>query len=222
MPRPRDLDVYTALKSEIADFRVKPGDRLLESELSARFGVSRTPVREALQRLEQEGLIVAPGGVRVVRHFDLREFEDMYKLRVAIELLACEQACERAPDAILCEMRDAWVEWYRGAAEDDDPEYDIAAIEGRVHLGLARLSQNDMLVSTLARINDRIAVIRKMDFLEPERVERTREQHLAILDAIAARDVERAQTLMKAHIEEAQGNISRLVSSALAHAYLEP
>jgi DNA-binding GntR family transcriptional regulator len=221
MPRQRESDVYEALKREITEFKVKPGDRLLETELSARYGISRTPVREALQRLEQEGLVVAQAGGRVARHFDLREFEDMYRLRVAIEQLAVTQACERAPDSAIAQMRDAWDDWYAHAAVNPEDEYDLAEIEGRVHMGIARLSQNEILITTLARINDRIAVVRKTDFLDDGRVQETQAQHNEILEAIGARDDELARQLMKVHIEQAQANISRLLSGALAQAYLQ-
>jgi DNA-binding GntR family transcriptional regulator len=211
--------VYDALKREIAEFRIKPGERLIESELSRQYDVSRTPVREALQRLEQEGLVVALAGGRVARPFDLREFEDIYRLRIEVECLAVAQSCERAPAEAIAQIRGVWDRWYAEAADGDG--YDHSQIESRVHLGIARLSQNEMLIATLQRINDRIVVIRRTDFLEPGRIAETQAQHNAILAAIDERDVEGGSELMRVHIVEAQANISRLVSGALAQTYME-
>jgi DNA-binding GntR family transcriptional regulator len=219
MARARDEEVYATLKDEITHFRVKPGDRLLEAALSARFGTSRTPVREALQRLEHEGLVVSMPGGRVARPFDLREFHDMYQLRVGLERLAVEQACERAIDAAILALKESAAEAFDGG-EGDERRNRFLLAEVRVHMGIARLSQNEMLIATLERINDRISVLRSTEFLDPERVATTRRQHDEILDAIATRDAARGADLMQTHIEEAQTNISRLVSGALSQAFL--
>lgn len=226
MARTKDNEAYDALKRDITHFLVKPGSRLLETELCEQFGVSRTPVREALQRLEQEGLVVAMPGGRVARPFDLREFEDMYRLRSSIECLAVEQACERATDAALEMLRASWDSWYAADAERDEDAYALAEsrleIEARVHMGIAQLSQNEMLITTLERISDRIAIVRKTDFLDAGRIEITQREHNAILEAIAARDVAQATELMRTHIDVTRANISRLVSGALASTYLAP
>lgn len=218
MPRVQDDEVYEVLKQEITHFRVRPGERLLETELSTRFNTSRTPIRGALQRLVQDGLVVAMNGARVARPFDLREFEDMYRMRVAIERLSVAQACERGWEGALTKLRETWDEPLRSG----EPSADAAlAAELRVHMGIAHLSQNELLIATLERINDRISVLRKIDFLDADRVARTSRDHDEILDLIAAREPDRAADLMQAHIEGAQANISRLVSSALSHASLE-
>ncbi|WP_320670120.1 GntR family transcriptional regulator [Patulibacter defluvii] len=224
MARTKDNEAYDALKRDITHFLIKPGARLLETELCERFGVSRTPIREALQRLEQEGLVVAMPGGRVTRPFDLREFEDMYRLRSSIECLAVEQACERATDPALEMLRASWDSWYAADAEREEDAYELAEsrleIEARVHMGIAQLSQNEMLISTLERISDRIAIVRKTDFLDAGRIEVTQLEHNAILEAIADRDAERAVELMRTHIDVTRANISRLVSGALASTFL--
>ncbi len=225
MARTKDNEAYDALKREITRFHIKPGTRLVETELSERFGISRTPIREALQRLEQEGLVVAmPGGGRTTRPFDLREFEDNYRLRSVIECLAVEQACERATDPAIEMLRASWGGWYAEDARREGDVYELAdsrlEIELRVHMGIAQLSQNEMLIATLDRINDRIAIVRKTDFLDDGRIETTQREHSAILEAIAARDVDHAVALMRTHIDVTRANISRLVSGALAATYL--
>lgn len=214
MPRLRDDDVYEQLKHDITYFRVAPGERLVESELSDRYGTSRTPVREALRRLEQEGLVVAMAGGRVARHFDLRDFEDMYRVRMLVEQLSVEQACERAGSRAIANLRDSW-ELPEGR---EDPAQRALACEARLHLGIAELSQNQMLISVLGRINDRIAVLRATDFLAPGRIEAVRDEHNMILDAIAEREPDKAMRLMEHHISEAKENIAHLISNAMSEA----
>lgn len=218
MPRVQDDEVYEVLKEEITHFRVAPGERLLETELSVRFNTSRTPIRSALQRLVQEGLVVAMNGARVARPFDQREFEDMYRVRIAIERLSVEQACERGWAGAVDQLRETWDAPLRG--ESPGAEEALEA-ELRVHMGIARLSQNELLITTLDRINDRIQPLRKIDFLDADRVARTGQDHQQILELIAARDAQQAADLMQTHIEGALANISRLVSGALSQASLE-
>jgi DNA-binding GntR family transcriptional regulator len=209
--RSRNQDAYEALKRDIARFQFKPGERLREEALSARYEVSRTPIRDALRRLEQEGLVKTDGSGRFVREFDVREFEDIYTVRASIERATAMQAAELAPDDAIEALRGAWEQ-----AGDDG--YDVADV--RFHMGVAQLSGNTFAFSTLSQINDRIGVIRMVDFGHEERITITRGEHEAILDAIAAREVEQAGALMEAHIRSAMSNVSTLLTEALATIYL--
>jgi DNA-binding GntR family transcriptional regulator len=208
--RSRNQDAYEALKRDIARFHFKPGERLREEALSARYEVSRTPIRDALRRLEQEGLVKTDGSGRFVREFDVQEFEDLYRVRASIERATAMQAAEVASDAAIDALRDAW--------ETADGGYDVADV--RFHMGVAQLSGNTFAFSTLSQINDRIGVIRMVDFGHEERITITRGEHEAILDAIAAREVEQAGALMEAHIRSAMSNVSTLLTEALATIYL--
>jgi DNA-binding GntR family transcriptional regulator len=210
--RSRNQDAYEALKRDIARFHYKPGERLREEALSERYNVSRTPIRDALRRLEQEGLITTEGVGRFVRQFDVREFEDIYRVRASIERVTAMQAAEVASDEAIAALRDGWER-----AEGDDG-YDLADV--RFHVGVAQLSGNAFAMSSLSQINDRIGVIRMVDFGHDERVVITRGEHEEILDAIAARDAERAGALMEAHIGAAMTNVSTLLTEALATIYL--
>lgn len=209
--RSRNQDAYEAIKRDIARFHFKPGERLREEALSERYAVSRTPIRDALRRLEQEGLITTEGVGRFVRHFDVREFEDIYRVRASIERGTAMQAAEAASDEAIEALRGAW-------EQGDERGYDQADV--RFHVGVAQLSGNTFALSTLSQINDRIGVIRMVDFGHEERIAITRGEHEAILDAIAARDAERAGALMEAHIRSAMTNVSTLLAEALTTIYL--
>jgi DNA-binding GntR family transcriptional regulator len=93
----RATDVYTQLERDIAEFRLLPGDRFTEAEISGRLGVSRTPVRQALFKLQQEGYVevLFRNGWRVLP-FDFNQFEDLYDLRMVLETTAAHRLCEGA------------------------------------------------------------------------------------------------------------------------------
>ena len=211
-------DTYEAVKHDLITFSYKPGERLVEEALSERYGVSRTPIREALRRLEQEQLVIARQGARYVPHFDVAEFEDIYRVRAAIERLAAEQACERASDEELAALRTTWKELLKDASVEGDDAQPHA--DARFHMRVAELSKNAFLIDSLARINDRIWIIRVVDFSTEKRVRAIGREHAALVEAIVDRDPERAGEAMQEHISAAMENVRELVSRALTKIYL--
>ncbi len=216
-PTSRNQDAYEALKRDLTRFDFKPGERLREEALSERYGVSRTPIRDALRRLEIEGLVSSENGGRFVRQFNVREFEDIYLVRAAIECAAVTQACERASDEAIEALHTSW-DTPAPNPEGDEESYDHADV--RFHVGVAELSANASLLGMLAQINDRIWVIRMVDFGSEERIAITRAEHDKIVEAIAERDAQHAARLMNAHINEAMANVSTMMTRALARIYL--
>src|SRR5262245_1323314 len=102
--------VYTEVKNDIFDFRLMPGQRFSENEVSARLGVSRTPVREALYRLGHEGYIeVMSKSGWTVRPFDFEYFENLYDVRAVLELAAIKRLCESDPMPPLTELKETWL-----------------------------------------------------------------------------------------------------------------
>jgi DNA-binding GntR family transcriptional regulator len=210
-------DVYRQLKQSITNFEFRPGARLVEDDLSARYGVSRTPVREALRQLEREGLVVASAGRgRLVRDISLRDYEDVSRVRLALEELAVAQACDRAKDEAVDELRQSW-----DGTRDAPADGSYVFADERFHSGVAQLSNNEFLVDELARVNDRIRIIRLTDFTDEQRIKTVREEHDAILAAILARDCDHATALMRSHIERSHANVRQLIGRALERAYLD-
>lgn len=215
----RDRTPYEALKRDITHFVFRPGERLVEEALSARYSVSRTPVREALRRLEQERLIVPhESGGRCVPHFDIAAFQDIYRVRAEVERLAARQACERASDEEIEQLGRTWDAAFRDDPDSPEGRYDLA--DERFHSGVAALSRNEYLIDCVHRINDRIRIIRMMDFNDPERIPITTGEHRAVLEALAARDADRAGDLLHAHVEQSIQTVRELVSQALERIYL--
>lgn len=210
-------DVYRRLKHSITNFEFRPGRRLVEDELSVRYGVSRTPVREALRQLEQEGLVVAPPGRgRFVREISLRDYEDVSFVRLALEDVAVIQACERASDEAISALQSSW-----DASPDHSADGSYVYADERFHSGVADLSDNAFLRDSLARVNDRIRIIRLTDFTNADRIEIVQVEHQAILGAVLERDVEQARRRMRSHIERSGANVRELIARALEHAYLD-
>jgi DNA-binding GntR family transcriptional regulator len=212
--------LYEQLKSDITHFLFRPGERLVEESLADRYGVSRTPIRETLRRLEQEGLLVSNGSLgRSVPAVDIARFEDVYRVRAAVERLAAEQACERASDEAIAKLRAAWDEPYRTDPSSPEGSYDRA--DERFHVGVAALSENTFLIDSLTRINDRIRIIRLVDFNDPGRIEITTREHHAILSAIEDRNAELAGELIHAHVERSMASVRSLIARALERIYLD-
>ena len=104
-----DERVYRALKYGITHLEFRPGERLVEDLLSRRYGVSRTPVREALRNLEQEDLIVSrEGRGRIIPYFDVSRYQDMYAVQIALEQLTVNLAYNTADPAAIAELREHW------------------------------------------------------------------------------------------------------------------
>ncbi|MHB1808406.1 MAG: GntR family transcriptional regulator [Solirubrobacteraceae bacterium] len=213
-------EIYERLKQDIVGLHFLPGERLVELELCDRYDVSRTPVREALRRLEDDGLVVMrPKGGRFVRGHDVTDYEDVYAVRATLEAFAVDELCKRAPEIDLDFLRDAWREGYPAASAPLDGSYVTA--DERFHLAIAQQTGNSYLASSLERINDRLRGIRSVDFTVRERLLTSEAQHLAIVAAIAQGDAGLAAELARGHIEQSKDEIRGILLRILSKAYAD-
>lgn len=195
--------VYAQLRELILSFELYPGSRVTETELAERFQVSRTPVREALQRLETEGyLSVRPKQGVFIRQLDVSELAQYYRVRVALELTALDIVCATVADRVLKEIAAAWNPDTQPGRSDDFVR--MAERDEEFHIQLAEVSGNQVLAAYLRDINHRIRVIRRLDFTDNGRVDTTYAEHHAIVQSLLARDLERARRLMQAHINASE------------------
>ena len=158
---------------------------MTEEALCHEFGVSRSPVREALRFLATNGFVrrLSNRGY-AVRQVNLRELEELYEVRLALEVHAIGQLAERgAPPETLLALRKTW-EAIRKKPNRRKGE-DMAALDTAFHESLTELIGNETLLQHLKSINERLFVFRMIDFDKPHRVESTCTQHLAVLDRIA-------------------------------------
>ena len=207
---------YAALKQMIFDFALMPGDRCSESELAQRLKVSRTPLRQALQRLEREGFLqVLPKIGWQVAPLDFDTFDELYDLRVLIECHAAQhlaEAEERAPLKTLAEV------WLAPPEERLADAADVGRLDEQFHALLVQGSGNREMARVHRQITERIRIIRRLDFTKPARVEATYDEHARILRAITRRRGDEAQRLLRAHIEQSKLEVRHITLDMLYQA----
>ena len=199
----RTDDAYQAIRRRILDNVYPPGHQALESVLAEDLGVSRTPVREALIRLANEGLVevIPRHGMRVlsVSPVDMRE---IYEVLTALESAAAEMLARRKPANVeLQPLVDATRDMGRALKADDLDAW--ARADERFHKGLVELAGNRTLIDAVARLDDRVHRARMFALrLRPKPVKSTRE-HIAMLDRIRAGDAAGVVDVNRAHRERA-------------------
>lgn len=196
--RPAQI-IYTAVKDLILSFELAPSSRFTETELAERFAVSRTPIREALLRLEAEHYITvrAKQGC-FVRDVDIADLTQRYQVRIELEMLSLQLAGLHMPDKDLQKLAHAWdpsVQRGRSAKPDVMLER-----EESFHLALAEGGGNHALYEYLKDVNHHIRIVRRLDFTNAERIGNTYSEHHAIAQLLLERDVKAAQRLMREHI----------------------
>ncbi|TFY89108.1 GntR family transcriptional regulator [Pseudomonas kairouanensis] len=201
--RPHSLaeQVYEQLKADIFDFRLLPGDRFTEGEVAERMNASRTPVRQALYRLEKEGYLqVYFRSGWQVKPFDFDDFEELYDVRIVLELAAVARLCrsDETGNAVLQTLQAVW--WVDKGKRLRDTQR-VSELDERFHCALVEATGNREMARMHYAITEKIRIIRRLDFTEPARIAATYEEHGQILEAIVRRDTERAQQLLQQHIE---------------------
>lgn len=210
-------EVYQQLKSQILSFELYPGSRVTETELAAMFGVSRTPVREALQRLQLEGyLTVRPKQGCFIREIDIEEIDEHYQVRIALELCALEVACTHMPDKAIRELAQQWNP-LRAPKGKVDVET-MAGLDESFHITLAEGGGNLVLADYLQKVNHAIHIIRRLDFTENQRVDVTYKEHHAICQHLLKRDVVKAQQALTQHIRRSQQAAKAITLEQLSRA----
>lgn len=216
--------VYERIKSDITHWRYRPGQRLPAEVLATEHGVSRTPVREALRRLEQEKLVTyAPKHGYSVRSIELKEFNELYEARAVIECYTVRHAAEHlASDAgvrLIEELRDTWAQ--RGANPPQAQAPEVVYDDEAFHETIALVSGNRILHELLRSINERIRSVRIVDFHHQDRIEVTYTEHQKIIQAILNGDGDRAVQLMSRHIENSKNHIKDNLMFALFRTFQE-
>lgn len=200
--------VYLALKQDIFNFRLLPGDNFTESEVALRMAVSRTPVREALFRLERDGYLqVHFRSGWSVKPFDFQQFENLYDLRMVLETASVKKLCEQSDHAGLDALRTLWLVAKEERLTD---ELDVSGYDEQFHLTLVESAGNPEIARVHGDVMERIRIIRRLDFTQPHRVEKTYDEHAQILQAILHRRADQAIMLLRAHIEASKSEVRKI------------
>ncbi len=195
-PKSHQRDAYDMILGAIDGGDFRPGDRLVESDLADRFGVSRTPIREALQRLETQSLLARDGRSLIVASLDHSQMAELYAVRTELEGLAARLAARHAADEeirVLREMVIADTELL------DDPGA-LAKANRRFHKQIHLASHNRFLVQQLDLVHRSMALMATTSLAVDGRGEKALDEHGRIVSAIESRDEDGATTALKAHI----------------------
>lgn len=193
--------VHETLRDLIRDGVLEPGQRVREADIAERLGVSRTPVREAINRLLLEGLIaLTPIRGFAVAELDKHQVLEIYAVREFLEGAAARFAAQHASVLELQSLREM-VEASRSIPDSDPGQH--ARLNKQFHGMIAEASHNRFLQPLLTRLADSLALVRGTTFELPGRAELVYQEHLAIIEAMEARDPERAEFAAREHIRKA-------------------
>ena len=197
--RATPTDAYSLILEAIDVGNYRPGDRLVESELAERFGVSRTPVREALQRLETQSLLSRDGRSLIVASLDHNQMSELYVVRRELEGLGASLAAQHATQEEVRILRDM-VE--QDDALIDDPA-SMARANRRFHKQIHLASHNRHLVQQLDLVHRTMALMVTTSLAAEGRAKIAQSEHKAIVAAIEAKDADTAGGALRAHISVA-------------------
>ncbi|MFJ3088827.1 GntR family transcriptional regulator [Streptomyces sp. NPDC086838] len=211
----RDM-VYGQLRAAVLDGAFGPRERLAEMRLAARFGVSRTPVREALARLLADGLIERGDGGFFVTIPNLTQLRDLYELRVTLELRGIARAIDdpsvrHEPGVLKAELE----RWYAMRERPPDPDPRFVVQDERFHAELSRASGNPALTDALVAVSERIRRVRMYDFLTRDRVETTVTEHIEIMEAVRDGRLDDAHRALHAHVGDSMAVVLERAQRAM-------
>ncbi len=206
--------VFSELTTLIVKGELKPGERISEQQLVEQHGGSRAPMREAIQRLEARRLVVRVphAGARVVS-LSLAELADIYEIRVELEGMACRLAAQRMTDREIGELQDLLMSHEEMIHAEQGQSYYQKAGDLDFHYRLIQGSKNQrlhqMLCSDLYHL---VRMYRYQTSTSRKRPLQALREHQRIVEAIAARDAELAELLMRRHIQTSLTNLERLMA----------
>ena len=199
---------YIRLKEDIFDFRLLPSDRFTEKEVASRLGMSRTPVRAALYRLEQEGYIqVSARSGWNVSPLDFEQLDELYDVRTVLELATVKRLCELDGEPNLEDLKAIWLvppgqrltDWRQ-----------VGWLDETFHEGLLQAAGNREMARIHHEVTERIRIIRRLDFTRTERIASTYEEHAKILRAIIERKSDYVQLLLRSHITASKAEVRKI------------
>lgn len=197
--------VFEHLEKDILSGNYQRGDILTETKLSQELGVSRTPIREALRRLEQEHIIAESGKGCIVIGITDKDLKDIYEIRTALECLASAKAAKNRTEEQLSELKEALdlQEFYlkKGDAEQ------IKKMDNRFHNTIYSLSGSTVFCDTLIPLHKKIQKYRRASVENRSRAVESVKEHRKIYEAIAAGDIDAAQKYTTEHIRNAYNHI---------------
>lgn len=195
--------VSETLREAIVSSVLKPGERLMEIQLAEELGVSRTPVREAIRKLELEGFVIMiPRRGTYVADLSIKDVNEVFEIRTALDVLAAGLAAERITDEELETMERILVQI--GECVEQNELEPIVELDSQFHDILYRACRNDRLVGIINNLREQITRFRAISMAVPGRIKNTLEEHSRLVEAIATRNVDLSQQLAREHMENSE------------------
>ncbi|AOW93258.1 GntR family transcriptional regulator [Rhodococcus sp. WMMA185] len=211
--------VYLELRTDLMSGRIQPGQRLGEERLAETYGVSRTPVREALARLLADGLVQRDaGGIHPYRP-RIDELAGLYELRITLELRGIERmridaSLRHDPDVLGPELE----RWYALEKQSPEPDAGFVALDEQFHLVLLNSAGNHALVDALVNVNAKVRPVRMFDYLTPDRMSATIDEHISVAELVLDGELDTAYDTLLAHISESRDVVIERAEKALSMA----
>ena len=208
----RDV-VFKTLRQAILKGDMVPGERLMEIQLAKKLGVSRTPIREAIRKLELEGLVtMVPRKGAEVAGITEKNLRDVLEVRRALEELAIELACERIHEGMVTELVAAERDFKDATAGSDAIK--IARMDEKFHDIIFQATENDKLVQMLNNLREQMYRYR-LEYIKDEKPRQTLlAEHEEIINAIQSRQVSQAKSAIRSHIDNQEVTISKNIKEA--------
>lgn len=195
--------VFETMREAIIRGDLAPGERLMEVQLAEEMGVSRTPVREAIRKLELEGFVaMIPRKGAYVADYTIKDITDVFEIRAALESLAAGLACERITEQEIDELQILVVKVGKTIKDNDIDA--LVEVDTEFHDRIYKASRNSRLEQMISNLREQIQRFRATSLASPGRIKDTLEEHKGIVDAIATRDIALAQRLAAEHVENAE------------------
>lgn len=211
--------VYRALRGDLMSGRIGPSERLGEERLAEMYGVSRTPVREALARLQADGLVERDEQGLFPYRPRLDDLADLYELRITLEMRGIRRILGgdtgTHDPAVLGPELDLW---YGYRKDTPEPDAGFVALDEQFHITLLASSGNGALVDALANVNAKVRPVRMFDYLTPDRMAATVAEHIAVAELVLDGHLQRAHDALLAHIDESRAVVIERAQQALAMA----
>lgn len=209
--------VLQKIKNDIFDFKLMPGERFTESEIAESYAVSRTPIRQALYRLQQEGYVEVQfrSGWKV-RSLDFKVYEELYDLRILLEGYAVEQLCQMPKDQLQVALAVLIQTW---CIQPEQYIYDLRRLsveDEAFHCHLVFAAGNTEMAKIHSEISEKIRIIRRLDFSKDYRVTATYAEHQQILRALLAQDAAFCLSILDAHIRHSRNEVKKITLEMLS------
>nr|WP_201468444.1 GntR family transcriptional regulator [Microbacterium hydrocarbonoxydans] len=220
---PARIRVYEQLRTELLTALYSPFHRFTEENVAERFELSRTPVRDALARLEADGLLVKRDGALYRYMPTLEEFTDLYELRILLESQGIDRAI--ADPTIAHERSQLTAEqdlWVTRLETGITPDPGFVDADEHFHTALLGAAGNRELVQALERVNRRIRPIRMHDYLTQDRVDATITEHLEILELVLTGRLREARDFLRTHVGQSQSIVEARAARAMQISHMNP